>query len=65
MVKRLVSGGLVLLLATGMWMRGSAADEPGQRVYEERCSQCHGAEGRGAKGPASFRSTGATNRRSS
>lgn len=51
MVKRLVSGLLGLLFATGMWMSGSAAEEPGQRLYEERCSQCHGAEGRGGKGP--------------
>ena len=51
MVKRLVSGLLGLLFATGMWMSGTAAEEPGQRLYEERCSQCHGAEGRGAKAP--------------
>jgi len=27
------------------------ADEPGQRVYDGKCGQCHGAEGRGGKGP--------------
>jgi mono/diheme cytochrome c family protein len=51
MVKRLVTGVLGLLFATAMWMNASAAEEPGQRLYQERCSQCHGAEGRGGKGP--------------
>jgi len=51
MLKRLVSGCLVVLFATGTWMIGSAA-EPDQRVYEHHCMQCHGAEGRGGgKGP--------------
>jgi len=26
---------------------GRAADDPGKRVYEAHCSQCHGPEGRG------------------
>ncbi len=30
--------------------------------YEDKCSQCHGAEGRGGKGPASCRSSGAMQR---
>lgn len=52
MVKGLVSGCLVLLFATGTSMIGSAADEPGRRVFEDHCMQCHGAEGRGGgKGP--------------
>jgi len=46
-----VSAGLTLLIAIGVWTIGSAAEEPGQRVYEEKCSQCHGAEGQGGKGP--------------
>ena len=51
MVKRLVSGCLVVLFATGTLMIGSAA-EPDRRVYEDHCMQCHGAEGRGGgKGP--------------
>ena len=51
MVKGLVSGCFVVLFATGTWMSGSA-EEPGRRVYEDHCRQCHGAEGRGAgKGP--------------
>ena len=52
MVKYLVSGGLALLIVTGLWTIGSAAEEPGQRVYEDKCRQCHGAEGRGGKGPS-------------
>ena len=52
MVKRLVLGCLVLLFVIGTWMIGSAAEEPGQRVFEDHCMQCHGAEGRGGgKGP--------------
>jgi len=52
MVKRLVPGGLVLMFVTSTWMIGSAADEPGRRIYEDHCMQCHGAEGRGGgKGP--------------
>src|SRR6476661_8962304 len=51
MVKRLVSAGLAPLIVTFAWTMGSAAADPGQRVYEEKCSQCHGAEGRGGKGP--------------
>jgi mono/diheme cytochrome c family protein len=51
MAKRLVSAGLALLIATCVWTIRSAAEEPGQRVYEDKCSQCHGAEGRGGKAP--------------
>ena len=52
MVKRLVLGCLVLLFVIGTWMIGSAAEEPGQRVFEDHCMPCHGAEGRGGgKGP--------------
>ena len=51
MAKRRVFGGLVLLMAIGTWTNGRAADEPGQRVYDNTCRQCHGPEGRGGKGP--------------
>ena len=41
-----------LLIIGCLRMIGSAAgEEPGQRVYEDKCSQCHGAEGRGGKAP--------------
>jgi mono/diheme cytochrome c family protein len=49
--KRLVPAGLALLIATCVWTLSSAAEQPGQHLYEEKCGQCHGAEGRGGKGP--------------
>ena len=48
---RLVSGCVALLIVVCVWTVGSAATEAGQPVYENKCSRCHGAEGRGAKGP--------------
>lgn len=51
MVVRLVSGCVALLIAAAIGTVGSAATEAGQPVYEKKCSRCHGAEGRGAKGP--------------
>ncbi len=51
MAKRLASAGLTLLTAACLWTIRSAADEPGRRVYEDKCSQCHGAEGRGGTAP--------------
>jgi len=48
MVKRLVSGCFVLLFVTGASMIGRAGDEPGRRVYDDHCGQCHGSEGRGS-----------------
>jgi mono/diheme cytochrome c family protein len=51
MTKRLASAGLTLLIATCLWTIRGAADEPGQRAYEDKCSRCHGAEGRGGTGP--------------
>lgn len=51
MAKRLVPAGLAFLIATCLWTILSAAEEPGQRVYDDKCSQCHGAEGRGGKAP--------------
>jgi mono/diheme cytochrome c family protein len=52
MVKCLRSGCLALPIAACLWTIGSAAEDPGQRVYEEKCSRCHGAEGRGAMAPS-------------
>jgi mono/diheme cytochrome c family protein len=51
MMTRLVSGWFALLIVASMWTVGSAADDPGQRVYEDKCSRCHGANARGGKGP--------------
>jgi mono/diheme cytochrome c family protein len=51
MVTRAFSGGLALLMVACLWTTGTAADEPGQRVYEAKCSECHGAEGRGGRAP--------------
>lgn len=51
MAKRLVAAGAAPLMVVLAWTIGSAAADPGQRVYDEKCSQCHGAEGRGGKGP--------------
>ena len=51
-VKRLLSSCLALLIAACAWTTiGSAAEDPGQRAYEAKCSRCHGAEGRGAVAP--------------
>ena len=49
--KRIVFGCLVLVMAAGTWTIGRAAADPGERVYDRKCRQCHGSEGRGAKGP--------------
>jgi mono/diheme cytochrome c family protein len=51
MVKRLASACLTLVIATCLWTIHSAADEPGRQVYEDKCSRCHGDEGRGGTGP--------------
>jgi mono/diheme cytochrome c family protein len=52
-VKRLLSSCLALLIAACVWTTiGSAAEDPGQRAYEAKCSRCHGAEGRGGIGPS-------------
>ena len=50
-MKRVATCCAVLLIAGGMWAIARAADDRGQRLYQDRCSQCHGAEGRGGKGP--------------
>ena len=51
MMSRVVFAGLVLAGIICMLTAGSAADDPGQRLYGDHCIQCHGAEGRGGKGP--------------
>ena len=55
MVRRAVSGGLVLVGVVCALTAGKAADsapdETGQGLYDGHCGQCHGAEGRGGKGP--------------
>lgn len=47
----LLPGTAALLVVCGLQTIGSAADEPGRAAYDSKCSQCHGAEGRGAKAP--------------
>lgn len=43
---------VALPVASGLWTAPSAdADEPGQAIYEAKCSRCHGAEGRGGNAP--------------
>ena len=49
--KRRVFGCLVLAMAVCTWTIGRAAEDPGERVYDRTCRQCHGPEGRGGKGP--------------
>jgi mono/diheme cytochrome c family protein len=49
--KRVVFGCLVLMMSVCTWTIGRAAEDPGQRVYDGKCSRCHGPEGRGAQGP--------------
>ena len=51
MISRIVSCGLALVGIVGTLSVGTAADDPGQRLYEDKCGLCHGAEGRGAKAP--------------
>ena len=58
---RVVFSCLVLVMSVGTWTIGPAAggpgervaaEDPGKRVYDAKCSRCHGAEGRGAsQGP--------------
>lgn len=43
--------GLILAGVVCTLTAGKAADEPGQGLYDGRCAQCHGVEGRGGKGP--------------
>lgn len=42
-----VFGCLVLVMSVCTWTIGRAAEDPGQRVYDGKCSRCHGPEGRG------------------
>ena len=52
MVTRLVSGCSALLIVASTWTVGGAGDEAGQRVFDAKCSRCHGAEGRGGIAPS-------------
>jgi len=47
MTSRVVFGVLVLVTATCMWTAGRAADDSGERLYEQHCRRSHGTEGRG------------------
>ena len=35
------------MMAVSTWTVGRAADNPGERLYDDSCKRCHGAEGRG------------------
>lgn len=50
-MKRVGFGGLVLVGVVCTLAAAGAADDPGQRLYDDHCGQCHGAEGRGGKAP--------------
>jgi mono/diheme cytochrome c family protein len=47
----MIFGCLVLVMSVCTWTIGRAAEDPGERVYNGKCSRCHGPEGRGAEGP--------------
>ena len=51
MVRRLASGSVALVTVLGVCTIRGAAEDPGRRLYEQKCGQCHGAEARGGKGP--------------
>ena len=44
---RAVFGSVVFVATVCTWTVGRAADDPGERVYIQHCSHCHGTEGRG------------------
>jgi len=51
--KRMVFGGLVLVMSVCTWSIGRAAEDPGEPVYDRSCRRCHGPEGRGtSQGPS-------------
>ena len=51
MMRSVLAGGLLLVGMVWALPGANAAADPGQTRYEEHCGQCHGAEGRGGKGP--------------
>jgi len=52
MMKGLLAACFVLPMVAGRWtVPSAAADDTGQRLYEAKCSRCHGAEGRGGNAP--------------
>ena len=44
---RALFGGLVFGLALCAWTAGRAAEDSGERLYDQHCAKCHGPEGRG------------------
>ena len=44
---RAVFGCLVVAMAVCTWTAGRAADDAGERLYDQNCRKCHGTEGRG------------------
>jgi mono/diheme cytochrome c family protein len=50
--KRVLFGGLVVLMSVCTWGVGKAAEDPGQGLYDGKCKRCHGPEGRGGQGPS-------------
>jgi mono/diheme cytochrome c family protein len=42
-----VFAGVVVGMALATWTAASAADDAGERAYNEYCRRCHGSEGRG------------------
>jgi mono/diheme cytochrome c family protein len=50
MAKRAVFGCLVLAMSICAWTIGSAAEDPGQKIYDASCKRCHAADGRGVNG---------------
>ena len=51
-MKRFAFVGVALLIVACTRTVGSAAGETGERVYLDKCSRCHGAEGRGGMAPS-------------
>lgn len=51
MTKPIVCCALVLAGIVCLLTPGKAEEATGQALYEGHCSQCHGADGRGARGP--------------
>ena len=52
LANRIALGCSVLAIVICSWTIGSAAEEPGTRLYTAKCRRCHGEEGRGGQGPS-------------
>jgi mono/diheme cytochrome c family protein len=48
--KRVAFGCLILAMCVCTWAIGKAAEDPGQALYDGKCSRCHGPEGRSGPG---------------